>query len=293
MQYLNIPVADMMTMEFLATSEAERGIWATLVAYCCQHENGGVLEGAANWGDRQWMIMGVNASQMPESPTLWRQEGSDIVLTIYPSRAEQYTKERRANGKKGGRPKSSISPDNPPKNHADDLVDNEGETTRLTQCNVSKGNINKGKVTRERADHLELFSSELKKARRGTADIVILSDMYGQWLDYRIENKFLINERMVLRDAGRCCGSHGEGQKKYTPPRPMPPVMVLVALFERTLMNDSPKRWKDWFYDSAFEELSASHFGDDSEKKAPLSKSQREDPWGNGDVLNKLNGIDG
>jgi hypothetical protein len=54
MEWFGVDVAFILSAEWQALPAEVRANWLSLHAYCSQHENGGRLEGAAKWRDREW-----------------------------------------------------------------------------------------------------------------------------------------------------------------------------------------------------------------------------------------------
>lgn len=130
----------------------------------------------------------------------------------------------------------------------------------------------------KKEDLLSLLSSELEKGGRSTADVILISDAYARWIDHRRGTlKRPMNEAIIRRDAGRCCGLRTQ-RKKISPPGPMPPAAVLVELLEASMCNGT---WQDWFFDEAYTRL----LRDDADKEAPRRSRAPVDPFGNGDLV--------
>ena len=72
----------------IATNE-QRGVWIALFAYCTQAKNNGVIVGAENWTDHQWIrICSLSRDEIQDSPL--------VKLTADGLRLEMFstTKER-------------------------------------------------------------------------------------------------------------------------------------------------------------------------------------------------------
>ena len=114
MEYLSIPVRLFRSAEYIGAEPVVRATWLALLGWCCQQENGGVIEGCAPWGDRRWMqTCGVTEEEVWLESELYWWEGDNLVVMGYPTEIQETLEARRdlarANGKKGGRPKKADS----------------------------------------------------------------------------------------------------------------------------------------------------------------------------------------
>jgi len=106
MNWLNIEVKFLRSVDYLSCDPVERATWINLVAFCADHENGGEIKNCSDWGDRKWMqLVGVTLDEISKPCGLWwvNQDGS-ICVAGYPLEQEQKVIRNRNNGKKGGRP---------------------------------------------------------------------------------------------------------------------------------------------------------------------------------------------
>jgi hypothetical protein len=108
--WLNIHTDTLRSEEYLGAEPLERATWLNLMAWCVSQENGGVIEGAASWGERKWMqVCGITKQEATLVSKLYRlNTNGGLVVTFYPSDKEDEVKVKREvareNGKKGGRP---------------------------------------------------------------------------------------------------------------------------------------------------------------------------------------------
>lgn len=123
MNWINLNITVLSSEEFLGAEPTERATWLCLLAFCCQQENGGCIEGAAEWKDRKWQqVVRVTLKEARSACDLWTWEGDDLVVSFYPTEKEIEVQELRAigkgksetkaraareNGSLGGRPKKN------------------------------------------------------------------------------------------------------------------------------------------------------------------------------------------
>jgi len=62
MRWLNIEIANLRSPAFVGAEPVERATWLSLLAYCSDQENGGVIKGCREWKDRQWQKVGYMSS---------------------------------------------------------------------------------------------------------------------------------------------------------------------------------------------------------------------------------------
>jgi len=105
MDWLNIHRSTLAAEQFLGCEPIQRATWLCLMAYCADQENGGRIEGAAEWNDRKWQhVVRVTKSEVSESCPLWSWDGGAVVVWAYPTEKEAEVRRNRENGGKGGRP---------------------------------------------------------------------------------------------------------------------------------------------------------------------------------------------
>ena len=104
MRWLNIEIANLRSPAFVGAEPVERATWLSLLAYCCDQENGGVIKGCREWKDRQWqMTCGVMASEVIAEAQLWAWRGSDLRIAYYPLAKEAEVQAKRDFASRGGR----------------------------------------------------------------------------------------------------------------------------------------------------------------------------------------------
>lgn len=115
MNWLNLHTSTLDSEEFLGSDPVERGTWLCLQRYCIGQENGGVIADCAGWSDRKWQqLVRITKKEATRETALWSWDGDTLILWGYPNDKEIEVKTNRANGSKGGRPKSRIAKQNHP-----------------------------------------------------------------------------------------------------------------------------------------------------------------------------------
>jgi hypothetical protein len=104
MIYLNLKTSTLRAPEYIGSEPTQRGTWLNLMCYCCEQENGGVIDGCAGWKDRQWQqTAGVTLAEVREDCDLWKWDGETLVVTFYPSDKQAEVQARREAGRLGGK----------------------------------------------------------------------------------------------------------------------------------------------------------------------------------------------
>lgn len=103
MNWLNLEVSTIRAAEYVGSEPVHRAAWLNVMAYSCEHENGGRIIGARKWKDRQWQqTCGVTLAEVDAAaPLLWW-DGEDLIVWKYPVEREAEVKAKRAGGKRGG-----------------------------------------------------------------------------------------------------------------------------------------------------------------------------------------------
>jgi len=104
MKYLNIETAVLRSPDYVGAEPTERATWLSLLGYCADQENGGVIKSCRAWADRQWQqTCGVTRQEVNLTSFLYQWNGDDMVVKYYPVTAEVALKAKREGGSKGGR----------------------------------------------------------------------------------------------------------------------------------------------------------------------------------------------
>ncbi|MCD8064649.1 hypothetical protein [Akkermansia sp.] len=112
MEYMNIPTALFSSPEFIGAEPVQRATWIALLAWCCEQENGGIIEGCRSWGMRRWMqTCGVTDQEICDENELYHFDGDNLIVFGYPHEIQETLEVKRKiareNGKLGGRPKKT------------------------------------------------------------------------------------------------------------------------------------------------------------------------------------------
>ena len=110
MNWLNLEIRMLRAPAYMGSNPTERATWLNVLAYCAQQENGGRIEDAALWKDRQWQQMcGVTRREVTRPSKLLTWDGQDLVVWAFPLQKQKEVQARRRvavrNGKHGGRPR--------------------------------------------------------------------------------------------------------------------------------------------------------------------------------------------
>jgi len=145
MQYFNLHVSMLRMPEFIGESPANRGVWISLMGYCCDLENSGRIAGSRRWKSRMWeQSCGVTLAELEEDAMLWEWDGEDLLVWGFPENKQAQVQAGR-NAKGGGRPKKN-PPENPSQNPPENPSENPPENPTLNP----KGKEGNGKEDKEK-----------------------------------------------------------------------------------------------------------------------------------------------
>jgi hypothetical protein len=103
MIWLNLKTTTLRSPEYAGSEPIQRATWLNLLAYCCEQENGGKIDGCGGWKDRQWQqTLGVTLAEVREECALWHWEDDALCVAFYPTFKEDEVQARREAGKRGG-----------------------------------------------------------------------------------------------------------------------------------------------------------------------------------------------
>jgi hypothetical protein len=120
MDFLNLQTTEMRAPCFSAATAQQRGVWLSLQLFCVATENLGVIEGCADWSERDWLLTaGIQKNEAAEKSPLWHFEGPDLHVWNYPFAAQAKVDAGRVGGRKGGRPPKNNPAVNPAGNPAE------------------------------------------------------------------------------------------------------------------------------------------------------------------------------
>jgi len=104
MIWLNLKTTTLRSPEYAGSEPIQRATWLNLLAYCCEQENGGRINGCGQWKDRQWQqTLGVTLAEAREECALWHWEGDALCVAFYPTDKQEEVKAKREAGKRGGK----------------------------------------------------------------------------------------------------------------------------------------------------------------------------------------------
>jgi hypothetical protein len=153
MQYLNIPTAFLRSPEYIAAEPTARATWLSLIGYCAEQENGGIIAACAAWKDRQWQqTAGVTLEETKMICSLWKWEGDSIILFGYPSDKEAMVRSKRQAGTQGGRAKTQAKTQAARQNGAKHNPSKHPSTTQAQPKQTPNGKERKGKEGKEKED---------------------------------------------------------------------------------------------------------------------------------------------
>lgn len=136
MNWLNLPISVARSPEFIGAEPAQRSTWFSLLAYCAEQENGGVIVECNAWKDRRWQqTAAVTAAEVGDTCELYWFNGTDLHIAFYPTTKETQVKAGRSGGTSGGRPRKKppeIPAVNPLENPVADPLSDKGETLSET-----------------------------------------------------------------------------------------------------------------------------------------------------------------
>ena len=131
MQYFNLDIKLLRLPEFIGETPFNRGVWISLMGYCCHLENSGRIANSRTWKSRMWeQSCGVTLAELEQESDLWQWDGDDLQVWGFPHHMQKVHESKRAAGAKGGRPRKSND------NHADNHADNRN----IIQSNIKEDN---------------------------------------------------------------------------------------------------------------------------------------------------------
>ena len=107
MKWLNIEVSTLRSEQYIGSDPIARATWLNVLAWCCEQENGGRIEGAASWGDRRWQqTCGVTKDEVGLSAPLLVWDIGALIVWNYPLTKQQQVQHNREIGSIGGQAKT-------------------------------------------------------------------------------------------------------------------------------------------------------------------------------------------
>jgi hypothetical protein len=140
MKHLNIEIAVLRSPDFLGADPVDRATWLCLLAFCADQENSGIIRACRDWKDRQWQqVAGVTLEEVNKQTMLWNWIGDDLLVFHYPTKTEEFAKNMRDRGSRGGKAKKANA-------QAHATADATAQATAQALPNVMKGNVRKSNV---------------------------------------------------------------------------------------------------------------------------------------------------
>jgi hypothetical protein len=103
MIYVNLKTSTLRSPAYVGAEPVQRATWLSLLAYCCEQENDGIIDGAEAWKDRQWQqTCGVTLAEVQDACDLWAWSGDALVVTFFPREKQEEVQRNREAGRRGG-----------------------------------------------------------------------------------------------------------------------------------------------------------------------------------------------
>lgn len=162
MRYTFIKAEDLTSAAFRGAEPVDRSTWLCLLAWCYEHENGGRIVGARQWGDRRWQqtVAVTLAEVQRETEGLWEWDGDDLIVPLYDaayveqvradsrqgsvggrSTSEAKAEAARINGQRGGRKPNTEPNGNPTQNPTKPNTEPNAEPNDGTQNNPTNPSL--------------------------------------------------------------------------------------------------------------------------------------------------------
>lgn len=103
MNWLNIETRTLHDPAYIGSEPKARATWLNVILWCASQENGGIIDGAANWKCRQWQqTCGVTKREVEQAKNLLSIEGESVVVWNYPLSKQAEVQAKRQAGRQGG-----------------------------------------------------------------------------------------------------------------------------------------------------------------------------------------------
>ena len=107
MRWLNLEISNLRSPSFVGAEPVERATWLSLLAYCADQENGGIIAECRAWKDRQWQqTCGITQAEAQQECLLWDWDGDNLCVAFFPLAKQAEVQIKREAGKLGGSVKS-------------------------------------------------------------------------------------------------------------------------------------------------------------------------------------------
>ena len=103
MEWLNVHIPTFLkSPAYILSDPAGRGTWLSVLGYCCQQENGGVVADCSEWKTRTWeQLCGVTREEIDAAGHLLKWRGDSLEVVFYPMEKEEAVRIKRASGHDG------------------------------------------------------------------------------------------------------------------------------------------------------------------------------------------------
>ena len=103
MIWLNLETIILHAPEYIGSEPRARSAWLNVMLWCAQQENGGRIEQARDWKDRQWQqTCGVTRREVDSADRLLHWDGDALMVWNYPADKEHIVRKKREIGRTGG-----------------------------------------------------------------------------------------------------------------------------------------------------------------------------------------------
>lgn len=150
MEWLNLRTSTLHAPEYIGCDPRARATWVNVMLWCAQQENGGRIEQALGWKDRQWQqTCGVSLREVNAAKPLLSWNGDTLIVWNYPTDKEKTVRERRETGRIGGLKSGAVrstKSEAPPEGGAKQTGEPNGEANASTEGKgIGKEEEGKGK----------------------------------------------------------------------------------------------------------------------------------------------------
>lgn len=145
MNWINVHTSTLRAPEYIGSEPIARATWLNVLAYCCEQENNGRIEGGAHWKDRQWQqTCGVTLAEIHAAAPLLVIKGDNLIVWHYPSEKQAVVAAKRKHGQSGGEASGKARGKHQPKqtgseNEAYGSASDEAETKHMVERNGMEG----------------------------------------------------------------------------------------------------------------------------------------------------------
>ena len=202
MQWLNLKTSTLHAPEYIGSEPRARSAWLNVMLWCAQQENGGRIEQARDWKDRQWQqTCGVTRREVDSADRLLQWDGQALNVWNYPADKEHIVREKRDIGRAGGI-KSGVarSSKSEPKGEAEtkQTLEPNGQANASTE---RKGKEEEGKGKEDNTAPVPVAAVVEKKFKAENVDLPFVlytpefRAAWDDWCAYRREKGHTLSAR--------------------------------------------------------------------------------------------------